>query len=480
MHYRLQKKVIGQLKIMANINDILIDHIKSPGPWLSRKSSTKAGAIGLLAAVFLIGLRVYPQHIAKEGEVIYPVWQFVYLIALPTLCFLLWLLLTQIYLRSGSGYKIGIAYEANKIDESNWKKTQDILKDFFRDKKIQKQVSLRFVPSAFSHENNKAVAFAKRYKFRILASIQEITPNNPGGHTAIQIRVESKPQYDAFLKTVFPQGITLHKRSQSNTLLEILDAHAQNLRDILLLFVGTTLFHSERYEDAAVILRHLDKTMERTLSPSQSPRLQVRNLDMLSRLARARFPIAKMPPYEELNEIKQIAETTLCYLDEFHDVASGVARIRFLTGDIAGAIELTQRAIDIIDHLEKSGVEVNPGAKAVMHLNYAFLSYVQGHWDKFYESFKIVLNDESYKLLNWNDLVDWADYVDSLEQFDGIILLKVVYGFLAGKNPDKNIVDEAKKWASSDNSRCQLVKTLNRCMNLPKDNSRKHGKKQRK
>jgi len=474
---------------MNELINLLINHIKSPGPWLNRKGCLKTLAIGALIAILLINLNVYPQYHAKEGEHVYPLWQFGYIIVFPITCFLLWLLLTQIYLRSGSGYKIGIAYEGDKIKQDDWKKTQDILKDLFRDNKIQKKVKLRFVPSVFSHENNKAVIFAKRYKFQILASVQETMQANPVSHKEIKIRVESKPQYDAFLQNVFPQGIVFSKQTQSKNLLEILNTHAQSLRDILLLFVGTMLFHSEKYEDAAIILRYLDKTLETTLNPSQPPRLQVRNLDMHSRLAKARFPAAKIPPYEELNEIKQVAETTICYFEQFSDVALTVARVRFLVGDVNGAVELTKMAVDKVHNIEKSGQQVPSAFRANIYLNDAFLSYIQGHWSNFYESLNIILNDETYTLLKWDDLVAWADYVDSLEQFDGIVFLKVIYKLLAGQTPDKDMVEEANRWAKSDDSRHQLSKTLNRCMRLTKNNSRKanrklnnlkHGKNRRK
>ncbi|MCX5634235.1 MAG: hypothetical protein NTW55_00105 [Planctomycetota bacterium] len=463
---------------MKDLNiTFLIDHIKSPGPWLSWKGCSKSVAIGLVTAIALIYLQIYPQSHAKEGEYIYPFWQFGYLVVLPTICFLVWLLSTQIYLRTGTGYKIGIAYEGDKIKQDDWRKTQDILRDLFRDNKIQKKVKLRFVPSVFSHENNKAVTFAKRYKFQILASIQETMQANPTSHKEIRIRIESKPQYDAFMKNVFHQVIMFPKITQSKNLLEILDTHAQSLRDIILLLVGTTLFHSEKYEDAAIILRYLDNALEATLSPSQPPRLQVRNLDMHSRLTKARFPAAKIPPYEELNEIKQVAETTICYFDQFPDVALSVARVRFLVGDVNGAVELTKMAVDKVHNIEKSGQQVPSAFRANIFLNHAFLSYIQGHWSNFYESLKIILNDKTYTTLKWDDLVNWSDYVDSLEQFEGIVFLKVIYRLIAGQIPDKNMLEEANRWANSDGSRDQLSKTLNRCMSLHKNNSKKTNRK---
>jgi|GEM_PF-1457593 len=443
--------------------------LRSFGPWLTKRGAVCACGIGLAIAWTLVQFNCFPQHMPKAGETVYPWWQLSYFIGFPLVGLLIWLILSQIYLRTGRGVKIGVAYDSYGVDIGDWKRTRVTLAQLLKSNMIKGKVSLRFIPQSKANTAEAMHNFMKRYGFAIVTMVQRSAKVSTEGTDnlrqpfaeSIQVTVASEPEYAAFLKTTFPAGLDITRKRPDN-LIDIIDGKAHNFHDALILFVGTLLYFKREYDDAAIILRHLDISLSH-VAQGKSPRVQVRFLDMRARLARTQFSVAAMPDYDALNAARQYAETTLCYFDEFPDVATSLGRIRFLVGDLDGTIELTDKFAAKVLSLKGQGYQIADSVWARLHVNVGFLSFVQGYWDKTYDAYNTILTDQKYHELNWADLVDFADHVASLDRYDGIVFLQAFYRKVANDKIPERMLKGAQNWVNADTSRRKLKPLLNRC-----------------
>ncbi|MBA7691810.1 hypothetical protein ES703_100364 [subsurface metagenome] len=192
------------------------------------------------------------------------------------------------------------------------------------------------------------------------------------------------------------------------------------------------------------------------MGPHEYPRTKIRWLDMNCRLRVTEFSNKEVPPLEELIEIGNFAETALCYFDESPSVPIAVARIRFFVGDIEGAIELTNRYLQKIEELRKAGTKISDKALVTSNLNYGFLSFIQGHWVNAYKAYCNMLDVDGYKRENWESIVNFIDYVDDLECYNGICYLQTLYRLIANKQVSPELSTAARDWVNEDECRKEL------------------------
>ena len=130
-----------------------------------------------------------------------------------------------------------------------------------------------------------------------------------------------------------------------------------------------------------------------------------------------------------------------------------LARIRFLTGDIDGAVELTYLAIRKI----RAGSLPPQDPKcakyrAIFFLNKGFLSFIKIHWSSSAAFFTEMLSVEQHKLIEWDGVIDFIDYVASLG-YEHVEFLQVLYRFIAGKGVADNLRRAAFSCGNEDGSR---------------------------
>jgi hypothetical protein len=271
------------------------------------------------------------------------------------------------------------------------------------------------------------------------------------------LRIVTKAKEKQFLKATLQHYLEIfEKRKVGDSLIEVLDAQAHNLHDMMLLFVASHLFLSQQYKDASEILTYLDGFLSSIINKNESPRTKIRWLDINCRLRRTEFSPLQIPPPEELEEIHSFAETALCYFDESPSVPIAIARIRFFTGDIIGAIEITNRYRQKIIELRKTGIKISEKAEVSSNLNFAFLSFIQGHWVNAYTAYCDMLAVDGYRRENWNNIIDFIDYVADLKQYEGIPYLQTLYRMIAGKKVPNDMQKNAEDWINEDESRIKL------------------------
>ncbi len=433
-----------------------IPNFSSTSFWISPKGAIGALVIGVTVAGGLITLGCIPSV---------PLWNIITIISLISLSVLTWLLITQIYLRTGKGTKIGLAYDGFSIERKDWNRTRDTLRDLFNNGKIGNQVCLRFVPVRTTKIDQCAKNYMKRYGLTILVGIQEspqINKKNPKHDQhpffpEICVRLTKKVEKQ-FVETNLKHTIQIimQRTKTIKTLSNVVEARAHNLHDMMLLLIAALCYREGKYEDCAAISRYLEQSLSLIMRPDQEPRNRIRLLAMESYLRPAEVPILNLPPYDKLMEIRNFAETALDYFQDSYLVPLSLARIRFLTGDTDGAIELTDQYKAKIEKLQNAGREITDRALVVCFLNSGFLEFIQGHWVNAYNDYCDMLAVDEYRNENWEGIIEFIDYVETLDRYEGICYLQTLYRLIADQSVPAELRAAAQNWVNQDDSREEL------------------------
>jgi hypothetical protein len=443
------------MRLILNMKELrVLDTIRalatSAGPWLDRRWAVAAPACGLVAVAILFQWDLIPLVPQNKNGLTVQWWRIGTAAGLPTISLLVWFLTTQLYLRSGQGAKIGLAYDGATVDLSDWRRTKQILKDLFADGRVRKRVCLRFVPLRATQVKAVGQTYMKRYGFTILLVVGSTAPKpgSPQG-SALSITISTKRQAAPYLKASLQNALAIsvaRARGSSPTLQDYQSIQAETLRDLLLLCVATHHFVNENLEDASTLLRVVDASLQEQFKPGEPPRFNIREFDVQCCLRRLHFPISQIPEISTLEERIAFAERAMCYFAEFAGVYIALSRAKFLLGNVQGAVELTNLIKQEISRLKETGVPISKGALLNVHLNSGFLSFVDTRWQNAHDSYMAMLAMEECASLNWVDLVEFIDYVGSLERFDGIPFLQVLYRTAAHQSVPAVLKDEAESW----------------------------------
>jgi hypothetical protein len=229
---------------------------------------------------------------------------------------------------------------------------------------------------------------------------------------------------------------------------------------VLLLFVATHHFVNESFADASTLLRVVDASLEEQFKPNELPRFSIREFDVQCCTRRLQFPISKIPETNILEEWTAFAERAMCYFAEFAGVYIGLSRAKFLLGDVQGAVDLTSRMKEEINRIKETGVPISKNALVNVHLNSGFLNFINTLWQNAHDSYMAMLALEEHRLADWAALVEFIDYVRSLDRFDGIPFLQVLYRTVARQSVPTKLKDEAESWLREDASRNRLRAVL--------------------
>jgi hypothetical protein len=370
----------------------------------------------------------------------------------------------QVYWRSGAPEKIGLAYDGETVRISEWNRTTKVLGRLLSGE-LSQRVSLRFVPSNVVAVPQSAERFMKKYGFAILATAKHSTPVTPdkGSKTfSYELKVNA-PLREDFLKTTLAYtAVIAAKRPVATNLFSVLDAQAQTLHDCILMLVAAYCFFKREFESGSEILRHIDGSLTGLMPEKESPRINIRMLDMNCCLAGGSFRIDEIPSPDEIHARRLFAERASIYLDIFPDVATCLARIRFLDGDVKGAIDLTEFGIrKVKEGALPLGSPVYDKLRATIFLNHGFLCFMQTHWAASAESFTQMCAIPAHRQIIWDDVIKFADYVGAFHGKE-TSFLDLFYRLVARQPIDDSLRRDATEWVRADRSREDLSKLLTR------------------
>jgi hypothetical protein len=434
--------------------------VRSAGPWLNRRWAFFAPFFGVFVAVYLNYAGLIPSLPENKSGLTTQWWKLGSFVVLPTAAFVGWLVSTQLYLRSGRGAKIGLAYDGPVVNLSDWRRTKQVLKDLFAGGKIGKRVSLRFVPLRATQVKAVGQRYMERYGFMILLVI-ETPPSKNGQKVAdnFSLGISTKTNAEPYLKASLQNALAIwavRTRAKPPTLQDYRSTRAQNLFDLLLLFVATHYFANENYKDASTLLRVVDANLESHFRPNQPPRINIREFDVQCCTRPLYFPVSQVPDVNVLEERIVFAERAMCYFGEFAGVYTTLSRSRFLLGDVETAVSLTSRIRHEIRTLKEANLPIAKPVLVTVHLNYAFLEFIQGRWQNAHNGYMAMLGLEEHRKENWASVIEFIDYVRSFDHFEGIPFLQVLYRSIAKQSIPATLRAEAESWLAEDGSRNML------------------------
>lgn len=442
----------------------------SAGPWLSPWWGLYSPLIGLVVALALLQMGLIPTIPDKPDCITMQWWKIGSLVVLPLLAFSAWAISTQCYLRTGSGAKIGLAYDGPAVSLSEWKRTKLILKDLFANKLIGNRTSLRFVPLRATQAQSIGNRYRKRYGFVVLLVVETpVTEDGKKGGDHLLISVSTKKEAEPYVKASLQNAMAIwitRAKMTPPTLQDYRRIRAQNLQDLLLLFVATHHFSVGNYLDASTLLRLIDNNLQH-LPPDQPPRFNVRDFDVQCCMMPLRFPQSNVPPPDELERRILAAERGMCYFKEFGAVYTALAWAKFLLGDTDGAVKLTIDFKQELARLKESGSPVSGVALANVHLNSGFLDFINLRWKSSHDAYIAMFDCDEHKKLGWDRIVGFIDYVRELDRFEGIPFLQVLYRLIAKQIVPTALREEAESWLKEDGSR-NCLSSLLRVVNKPK------------
>jgi hypothetical protein len=451
---------------MADIFNCVRALVTSAGPWLNWKWAFVIPVCLFLLCAGLIQLDVIPSVAKNEHGLTVQWWKLGTLGGFPLLGLAIWFASTQLYLHTGQGTKVGLAYEGPKVSLSDWRETRLILKDLFASGQIQKRVSLRFVPLRATQAETRGNRYMKRYSFTVLLILEDSGKGEHGKpFHKIGIGITTKKEAEPYLKTSLQNALTIlaaRSKDKPTCLKDLHRLQARTLHDLLLLFVATHCFVNQNYEDASAILQKIDESLASEFPIDKPPRMKIREFDAMCCIRPLSFPLSQIPEKQVMEQQIAFAERAMRYFGEFAAVYLALSRAKFLVGDIQAAVDLTAHAKEVIRTLREKSVPVSKPVLARIHLNSGFLSFVQGHWHKAHESYIAMLSVEEHSQEDWNALVSWIDYVETLECFDGVPFLQVFYRKMASQRINDALRDKAMSWLGEDGSRDRLRGLLDR------------------
>jgi hypothetical protein len=366
---------------------------------------------------------------------------------MPVLACLVWLLSTQVYLRTGGPLKIGLVYDVHQVSMVDWCRTRSKLEGLFKTSKFKRKISLRLVPQSVMDDQQKAIGFRSRYRFFLLAKIEKSPLAGEKKGTATKIVLFARQDKDRFLEAAVSHVSALvHNLPPSGnlSLADIIDTEARRLCDAVLLFAGAACYLDEMYRETALIADHLFSELQ-ALPEETEPKPRVRALAVMARLAAARFRMPDIPDPLSLQEKLQFAETALPYLEASPDVGLVVARLRFIAGDIPGAV-------DMMGRLTK--VPLQPRAKAAFCCSSGFLACIQARWHTAYDRYAELLGIEEYSNLDWPDIIAFADW--AAEFHENALYPRSLYRILGGVRRPGALKAAVQEWIDEDTSREKL------------------------
>lgn len=441
--------------------------------WMKRKSGVIIAMAAAYGAVKLVDYLFYSS--AGDLQPSAPLW--LVAAATFTITFLLilfaWYAAREAYWRTGRAPKIGIAIDSYKIDGHDIKALDNSLQRAFDTNSRSRPVSIRYFPAAKTATNRACDDIRKKYKLDYLVQIK-VEKALDGNELPV-----FRPQFSSTLKSAFDRSflestcihaimaMTLKSARPPASTKDFFEYNAAGIRDAVLIFLAADAFVAKQYDRASVLIRLVDDDL-RAVPLNEQPRKALRWLDAQCMAASSHFGIADMPDGYELKNIQErLTSAAQRYGQEFPFIYVLLSRVCFLRGDLASAKEASYSATVA----ERSDNKI----KRVGTLNLAVCDLFSGNWQMAAAGFSAYFASQEWKSLNWDDLIDFAQYAAQIDEPPAEYLECLYRLIKAPTQVDQGLRDRAMQWAAGDKSRQPLVKFLRQPPRLNEQRKRRAG-----
>lgn len=385
-------------------------------------------------------------------------WSSVHVIAatvIAPICVGLWWLLREWYWRSGRGEKIGIVFFGLRVPLDELRITENVFSRLVEQRKLQRPITLRLFPDSLTVTQVDVERLCRKYSLSQVVRVNVSAKLSGAGedvgysfHSSLSEGIDSALWASASQSLALilgrPEGVSRH---------DILRRRAERLYEIVLFILSTQLINDMCPEEAVELLEALDESLSVDFPDCRKqPRLAVRWMAKNCRLQPLLRRASETPPpgYARDNWLSAILKTANLYGSEYPETLVVASRALFLTGRTGDAIAtLNQLMKGNSDPLYYYGVI---GKAAVSLLT---SDYTNAH--KYYKQF---VEEAPLSSFNWQDLVDFADYVAN-SGYENAVFMQVLYRkYIPGAEILAELEVQLMRWFQDNKSRERLRQIL--------------------
>ncbi|MCE9532838.1 MAG: hypothetical protein K8T89_17205 [Planctomycetes bacterium] len=369
-------------------------------------------------------------------------------IAVATL--ICWYVGREVYLRSGSGRRLGIAYFGHRVDRSDWRELKVVLNQLFADSPTANRITIRLIPEAFTRSETGWRQKQEKYHFE---AILRVTSSPRADGKAPQFDAQLQPAFKGNLQTEFLKNIhgimrqLFQPKLEAQELLRRIKLQADSFFNTIVLFVAVQEFAEGRFDDASKCLFHLDSRLAPERKVNDPLRQRIRWLDAVCLVQRTVFEPDQPPVGDDLLRAKDAALLAAQrYGNEFPIFLNGIARICFYAGDLENAIALTRSA------MQKS---LQPEVAVYTILNFAVLNLFSSNWTLASENFRTLFLHPQFARVDFVALIKFADFTREMG-FDSAVYIQVLYRLICKQATDVHLLHDFQEWLGDEPSKDEL------------------------
>jgi len=395
---------------------------------------------------------IWPPEVPRTSAVPYGV-------GIIAFSYFLWLSMSQIYLRTGKGRKIGIAFKGYRTHKEDLQLLRDGFDRLTTDSAVHDHFSIRLLPISFFSSRKKANGIMKRYGFDVmmLASIEEGTNANDYvfhleiGASGFSIPKEIFDSTMQLVKAVMSHQVPVRRRS------EFLNFASDKLFNVVLFHITAIDFFHGKFEQSYASAKHLDNRLALVVYDTKEfTRTNARFIAMNScaLLARRITEENKSPDSHRIAEAMYNELIDGGYADEYPMIYHNKARSQFYLNRLEDAI----RSLELVDLSKLNGV-----GKSHICLGLGVLHLFNACWDHSAQNYQMLVKDiPSARMIEWTTVNSFLNDAFVMGH-PGIEYLRALYhGIQHDGSIPPDLMQSALQWVHQDASRRPLRAPLER------------------
>ena len=428
------------------MNELLsrILSIRHVEQWINRSATPTVITIGILIGVLAA---VYLSNILLVIPVI---------LLSMVLCLVSRHIIREIYLRTGHGAKIGIAYDGHGVPLDDWLRAKRKLRGLLRDNSAEPIASIRILPRHVVESDRARSRTIRRYGLALLVEARwckKIETDQPTSTFKIQCPGIQSLERELRDRILIDFGNIPNRTEGATDTIDRLDRIATGLYERVLLLLGAHFMSKTLYDDGYICLCTLDNQLSGISAIGESPRRNIREKAVYCMLFPALFDNANPPGPDGIDKANAICIKAInIYGIEFPFLYNLHARVRFFAGDVDGALDLVNQGL-------AHNLEPLPETHAI--LNLGVLELFRANWDQAHKHLSNFLARGNLSQMPWDSLIEFSLYAIS----HGYYSAKYLYAFYmlctgSAIPPEKR--SDVVQWLDEDTSRRGLKELLNR------------------
>lgn len=368
----------------------------------------------------------------------------------------IWLIVREVYRRSGYGRRICLTYCGQRAPVSEWIEFKRIFSDLLEQSYTHGSISFKIFPKDQLRSDREKRKACVRYRMTAVFSVRVET--SPKGYPA-----DFTYDLDVFIPDPLENNIADYLDMHVASLNRPIDAHAtpealvrsraSTLFYAVVMGLALVSFRENKIDEAIFFFETADKHAAALFAIDNPIRRNIRHAACRLRVSRTSVgrELEAMP--DQLETISgALEEAFAIYGSEFSDPVLALTRIELLRGSVPKAKEWANQL---------SNFPEDPFAAMALHLNHFVIAICEEHWERAREHIIRVFGEhsEAAMKLDWKDLAGFAGHLQ-LINYPAAVVIEKFYEALGSS--DAKIFQKSEGWEclSQDGSRFALRNTM--------------------